>query len=222
MKKKNKKRKSIKSHQEIDAEQDKLNDNDRIRDTKPKEESTKKFPEKAHTTQTNKDPDFSISSEATISKIIPSPNVKDIDTDLTPGAPITDAKYSTDVQTVESELSNDKNLNSMSASTLERETRKKKKKRKSIKSMGEELDAEKLEQHDVNARKATVVERRLSLKTKINEDIFDLIAKDIEAEMGPDEKAIETVSVTDGKNAESEVIVDTHLNTVSTTLWDKE
>jgi len=221
--KKNKKRKSIKSHQEeIDAEQDKLNDNDRIRDTKPKEESTKKFPEKAHTTQTNKDPDFSISSEATISKIIPSPNVKDIDTDLTPGAPITDEKYSTDVQTVESQLSNDKNLNSMSASTLERETRKKKKKRKSIKSLGEELDAEKLEPHDVNARKATVVERRLSLKTKINEDIFDLIAKDIEAEMGPDEKAIDTESVTDVKSVESEAIVDTNQNTLSVSLTEKE
>merc|ERR1712173_47407 len=103
----------------------------------------------------------------------------------------------------------------MSASTLERETRKKKKKRKSIKSMGEELDAEKMEPQDVNTRKATVVERRLSLKTKINEDIFDLIAKDIEAEMGPDEKAIDTETVTDEKNAESEAIVDTNLNTLS-------
>merc|ERR1712089_61971 len=162
--KKKKKRKSIKSHgEEIDAEQNKSNDNDLSRDTKPKEEKTKNPFEKAHTTQTNKDTEISISSGATISKIMLSSNVKDIDADLTLEAPITDAKYSTDVQTVESELSNDKNLNSMCASTLERETRKKKKKRKSIKSMGEELDAEKMEPHDVNTRKATVVERRLSL-----------------------------------------------------------
>merc|ERR1712089_66569 len=180
--------------------------------------------EKAHTTQTNKDTEISISSGATISKIILSSNVKDIDADLTLEAPITDAKYSTDVQTVESELSNDKNLNSMCASTLERETRRKKKKRKSIKSMGEEPDAEKMEPHDVNTRKATVVERRLSLKTKINEDIFDLIAKDIEAEMGPDVKAIDTESVTDGKNGEEESIVDvdTNMNTISVSVSEKE
>merc|ERR1712115_200153 len=189
---------------------------------KPRKKTQKNPFENAHTTQTNKDPDLSISSEATISKIMPSPNVKDIDGDLTPEAPITDAKYSTDVQTVESELSNDKNLNSMSASTLERETRKKKKKRKSIKSMGEELDAEKMEPQDVNTRKATVVERRLSIKTKINEDIFDLIAKDIEAEMGPDEIAIDTESVTDVKSVESEAIVDKNQNTLSVSLTEKE
>merc|ERR1712080_464805 len=114
------------SHQEeIDADEKKANDNDLTKNTNSGKEDTKP-PETVHTTQTNKPVGILKSSDVTTSEILSSPNVKNIDAESRD----TVTKTSTDVQIGESELSNDKNLNCTSASTLERETKKREEKEK--------------------------------------------------------------------------------------------